>query len=156
MAKLEFWAIGKTERGWVEDGAAVYAGRIGRYLPFETVVLPDVKERLEPEVLKRKEGESVLKRLEPGDFLAILDEAGLQFSSVEFSGWLQSRLASSPKRMVFLIGGAFGFSPEIYSRADAKISLSKMTFPHQLARVMFLEQLFRAFSIARNEPYHNP
>ncbi len=155
MAKIELWAIGKSERGWVEDGAAVYAGRIGRYLPFDFVIFPDVREKAEPNILKKKEGELVLKKLEPGDFLVILDERGQELGSVELSNWLQNRLATGQKRIVFLIGGAFGFSPEIYSRADMKISLSKMTFPHQLIRVMFLEQLYRAFSIAKNEPYHN-
>ena len=155
MAKIELWAIGKTERGWVEDGAATYAGRVGRYVSFDFHIFPDVKERVEPAILKKKEGESVLKKLEPGDFLVLLDEHGREFGSVDFSNWLQNRLADGQKRTIFLIGGAFGFSPEIYSRADLKISLSKMTFPHQLIRVMFLEQLYRGFSIAKNEPYHN-
>lgn len=155
MAKIELWAIGKSERGWVEDGAAVYANRIGRYSSFEFFIFPDIRERVEPVILKKKEGELVLKKLEPGDFLVILDEKGQEFGSVELSNWLQNRLSTGQKRIVFLIGGAFGFSPEIYSRADLKISLSKMTFPHQLIRVMFLEQLYRAFSIAKNEPYHN-
>jgi 23S rRNA (pseudouridine1915-N3)-methyltransferase len=155
MAKIELWLIGKTERGWTEDGESVYANRLGRYISFEKIVFPEIKERLEPDILKKKEGENVLKKLLETDFLVLLDERGRDFSSVDFANWLQNRLDLSPKRIVFLVGGAFGFSPEMYARADFKMSISKMTFPHQLIRVLFLEQLYRAFSILKNEPYHN-
>ncbi len=154
--KIEFWAIGKTERGWVEDGAAVYASRLKKYGAFEAVVLPDVREKsLEPELLKRREGEAILKRLEPTDFLVLLDERGAEFSSRAFAEWIEKLQISGPKRLIFLVGGAFGFSAEVYSRANFQLSLSKMTMPHQMIRIVFLEQLFRAFSILKNEPYHN-
>lgn len=153
--KIEFWQIGKTERGWVEDGCQIYAARVKRYAPFEQVLLPDVREKGEPDFLKKREGEAVLKKLTEGDLLVLLDENGSEFGSVEFAGWLEKRLASGKKRLVFLVGGAFGFSAEVRARADFQVSLSRLTFPHQLVRIMFLEQLYRAFSILGNEPYHN-
>lgn len=154
--KIELWAIGKTERGWVEEGCAVYLNRLRKYGSTALTILPDVKEKaLPPEVLRRKEGETVLKKLEPTDFLVLLDERGLELSSRGFAEWLEGRRGSSAKRLVFLIGGAFGFSEEVRARADEKLSLSKMTMPHQMVRAVFLEQLFRAFSILSNEPYHN-
>ena len=153
--KIEFWQIGKTERGWVDDGCQIYAARLKRYAAFEQVVLPDSREKGEPDFLKKKEGESVLKKLSDGDLLVLLDEKGAEFGSVELADWLEKRLASGKKRLVFLVGGAFGFSAEIYARADFQVSLSRLTFPHQLVRVLFLEQLYRAFSILGNEPYHN-
>lgn len=155
--KVEFWLIGKTSFPYLSEGMKLYEKRLARYLSYQTVVLPDAKNanKLPPEKLKIKEGEIVLKKLNPDDFFILLDERGKVFSSIEFSNFLENKFNSGKKRMVFLVGGAWGFSSEIYKRANAKISLSKMTFSHQMIRVFFMEQLFRAMTILRNEPYHN-
>ncbi len=136
----------------------IYLKRLGHYLKFELAILPDVRNagRLQAGQLKALEGESVLQRLRPGDFLILLDEGGRQFSSEEFAAFLSRQFQLSYRRLVFLIGGAYGFSPEISQRADLKLSLSRMTFSHQMVRLFFLEQLYRAMTILNNEPYHNP
>ena len=155
--KVELWMIGKTNEAYLKDGISIFEKRIKRYLPFQIEILPDIKnaKNLSPENLKIKEGESFLKRLDNKDFLILLDERGKQFSSIEFSKYLESRLQHAHRKLIFLIGGAFGFSDAIYFRANQKISLSKMTFSHQMIRVFFLEQLYRAMTILRKEPYHN-
>ena len=155
--KVELWQIGKTAFSYLEEGMKIYESRIGRYLPFSIDTLPDIKnaQNLSPELLKTREGEAVLARLKPGDYLALLDERGKAFTSVEWAHFLEKELMMPHKRMIYLIGGAYGFSPEVYERADAKIALSKMTFSHQMIRLFFLEQLYRGMSILRNEPYHN-
>lgn len=136
----------------------IYLKRLGHYLKFELAILPDVKNagRLQAGQLKALEGESVLQRLRPGDFLILLDEGGRPFSSEEFAAFLSRQFQLSYRRLVFLIGGAYGFSPEISQRADMKLSLSRMTFSHQMVRLFFLEQLYRAMTILNKEPYHNP
>ena len=108
----------------------------------------------EPE-LKEKEGKKILESLKEGDYTVLLDEKGKEFRTVEFSSWLGNRLIQPPKRLVFVVGGAWGFAEEVYNKADMKLSLSKMTFPHQLVRLIFTEQLYRAFTIIRGEPYHH-
>lgn len=149
--------IGKTAFPYLREGEALYTKRLGRYLPFESVVLPDVKgaKNMKPKQLKLKEGEAVLQRLKPEDKLILLDEKGFQKDSVAFANYLDQQLQSGRGRLVFLIGGAYGFSPAVYERAFAKWSLSKLTFSHQMIRVFVLEQLYRACSILRGEPYHN-
>ncbi len=155
--KTEFWQIGKTSFPYLSEGMKIYEKRLGRYLAFQSLVLPDVKNanKLPPEKLKIKEGEVVLNKINPGDFLVLLDERGKELSSVQFSKFMEQKLASGRKRMVFLVGGAYGFSSAIYQRADYQLSFSKMTFSHQMIRLFFLEQLFRAMSILKGEPYHN-
>lgn len=155
--KTEFWLIGKTTFPYLEEGMTLYQKRLKRYLSFEMLVLPEVKnaKKLPPEQLKLKEGEAVLKKVESTDMLILLDERGKQYTSVEFSKFMEQNFHSGKRRLIFLVGGAWGFSPEIYRRADKKISLSKMTFSHQMIRLFFLEQLFRAMTIQRGEPYHN-
>ena len=155
--KTELWAIGKTSERYLEEGMELYSRRLGHYLRFGLEILPDVKKagRLGPEQLKGKEGEAVLQRLKTGDYLVLLDESGKQYTSESFAGFLDHRMQLSHKRIIFLIGGAFGFSPELYARADGKLSLSQMTFSHQMVRLFFLEQLYRAMTILNNEPYHN-
>lgn len=135
----------------------IYEKRLGRYLTFQSLVLPNVKNanKLPSEKLKLKEGEMVLKKLVAGDYLVLLDERGKQLSSIQFSKFMEQKLVSGPKRIIFLVGGAWGFSDAIYQRANYKLSLSKMTFSHQMIRLFFLEQLFRAMSILKGEPYHN-
>ena len=154
--KIELWAIGKTNEQYLEAGIAIFEKRLKNYLPFSFQILPDVKQKTSDGTqLKKKEGEMVLAKLSSDDYLVLLDEKGHEFSSMELSQWLERRLSTSHRKMVFLIGGAFGFSPEIYSRAQEKLALSRLTFSHQMVRVFFLEQLYRAMTILKNEPYHN-
>lgn len=155
--KVELWQIGKTAFPYLDEGMKIYVNRISRYLPFQVETLADVKnaKNLAPEQLKIREGESVLTRLRDDDFLVLLDERGKQYTSLAWARFLDKELMGSHRRMIFLIGGAFGFSPGIYQRANAQVSLSTMTFSHQMIRLFFLEQLYRAMTILRNEPYHN-
>ena len=155
--KVETWAIGKTTEPYLETGAGIFEKRLKNYLPFTMTILPGPKlKTTDGNILKQEEGKIVLSRLSNDDYLVLLDEKGQQFSSVELARWMEQRLASSQRRLVFLIGGAFGFAPEVYSRANAQLSLSRLTFSHQMVRLFFLEQLYRAMTILRNEPYHNP
>ena len=155
--KVELWLIGKTASPYLEEGMAIYEKRLGHYLPFASHILPEIKiaGNMPPDQLKQKEGEAVISRLKKDDFLVLLDERGKQLTSVEFSAFMEQKLQLPAKRLVFLVGGAWGFSEEIYQRADFKISLSKMTFSHQMVRLFFLEQLYRAMTILRGESYHN-
>ena len=149
--------IGKTSFAYLREGEALYTKRLRRYLPFETLVLPDVKgaKKLSPAQLQQKEGEVVLQRLRPEDKLLLLDERGQQYGSVAFANYLDQQLQGGRGRLIFLIGGAYGFSETVYARATAQWSLSKLTFSHQMIRIFVLEQLYRACTILRNEPYHN-
>lgn len=155
--KAALWVIGNTSFPYLKEGTAIYEKRLKHYLPFDYTILPDIKnaKNLSKEQLKSKEGTTVLKKLEKGDWLILLDEGGKQFTSVKFANYLDSLLQQSHKRIVFLIGGAYGFSPKVYQRANAKISLSPMTFSHQMVRLFVLEQLYRAMTILRNQPYHH-
>ncbi len=155
--KVEVWAIGKTSETYLETGCAIFEKRLKNYLPFAWTILPDVRlKTTDGALLKREEARLVLSKLSPDDGLVLLDEQGQTFTSVELAQWLDKRLAAPHRRLIFLIGGAFGFSPDIYARANYRISLSKLTFSHQMVRVFLLEQLYRAMTILRNEPYHNP
>lgn len=154
--KVELWAIGKTNEKYLEEGISIFEKRLKNYLPFSFQVLPDVKQKTaDGAQLKKKEGETVLSKLNPDDYLVLLDEKGREFSSVELAQWIEKRLSDSRRRMVFLIGGAFGFSPDLYARSNEQLALSRLTFSHQMVRVFFLEQLYRAMTILKNEPYHN-
>jgi 23S rRNA (pseudouridine1915-N3)-methyltransferase len=155
--KLEFWVIGKTAFDYLDEGIALYEKRLRNYVPFLFTVFPDIKnaKNMPSELLKSKEGELILAKLSSDDFLMLLDERGKQYSSVEFSIWIEQKLGSSHKRVVFLVGGAYGFSPDVYARANAQCSLSRMTFSHQMIRLFFIEQVYRAMTILKGEPYHN-
>lgn len=156
--KVELWVIGKTQETYLETGAALYEKRLKHYLPFLVQVLPDVKNpgKMTPPMLKIREGELVLDKLKPEDWLILLDEAGKQLGSEEFARFMDKKLLQSQRRLIFLIGGAFGFSDAVYARSNEQLSLSKMTFNHQMVRLFFLEQIYRAMTILNNEPYHNP
>jgi 23S rRNA (pseudouridine1915-N3)-methyltransferase len=155
--KIELWAIGKTSEKYLETGIEIFEKRLKNYLPFAFTVLPDLKlKTTDGAKLKQEEGKMLLSKLAPDDWLVLLDERGQEFTSVELSRWLERRLASSHRRVIFLIGGAFGFSPDVYARANEQLTLSKLTFSHQMVRLFFLEQLYRAMTILKNEPYHNP
>lgn len=154
--KIELWAIGKTNEKYLEAGIEIFEKRLKNYLPFTFHILPDIKQKTsDGSQLKKKEGEMVLSKLGPEDFLVLLDEQGREYTSAELAEWIERKLSSSQRKMVFLIGGAFGFSPALYARAHEQLALSKLTFSHQMVRLFFLEQLYRAMTILKNEPYHN-
>ena len=150
-------AVGKTDAPYLRTGIDDYLQRIPHYTPFEMCVIPDVKNSraLTQEQQKIAEGRLILALVEPSDFLALLDEGGRQFSSRQFADYFLKMSASGAKRLVFVIGGPYGFSPDVYARANQKISLSPMTFSHQMVRLIFVEQLYRAQTIIKGEPYHH-
>ena len=155
--KVELWQIGKTNEAYLREGIAQYEKRLGHYLPFQIYTFSELKKmgKLPKAQLKMKEGEMVLKQLKKDDFLVLLDERGKAFTSAAFAEFIEHKMALSHKRLIFLIGGAFGFPETLYNRANATLSLSKMTFSHQMIRLFFVEQLYRAMTILKNEPYHN-
>ncbi len=146
---IDLIVVGKTDLKEITALIELYQRRIDRYLKFRITTIPD------PKTGKIEEGKRILKLIEPGDYVALLDEHGTEFSSVEFASWIQQRMNSSTRRLVFVVGGPYGFSDEVRERADASLSLSKMTFSHQIVRALFMEQLYRAFTILRGEPYHH-
>lgn len=149
--------VGKTTQTYIQNGIDEFSKRLRRYTPYRIQSLPDIKtsKSLTSEMQKEKEGETILGYLSPSDFCILLDEHGKEFSSMEFAGYLQKTMASGRKRTVFVVGGPYGFSKPVYDRADYKISLSKMTFTHEMVRLFFTEQIYRAMTILRNEPYHH-
>ena len=156
MMKITLIQIGKTHFKFIDEGFDVFATRIKHYCKFEQVLL-EVPSRLkssEIEQIKKNEGELLLKRISPTDFVILLDENGKEFNSKLFATYLD-KLTMQHSAFVFVIGGAYGFSQQVYDRANAKVSLSKMTFSHQLIRLIFIEQLYRAFTIMNGEPYHH-
>lgn len=155
--KVIVYFIGKTTESYLREGEAIYAKRLKHYLPISFEVLPDIKGagKMSPDQLKEKEGELVLSRLKNDDGLILLDEGGKQYGSVDFAHWLDRQLQLPYRRLIFLVGGAFGFPPAVYDRANSKLSLSKMTFSHQMIRLFISEQLYRAMTILRGEKYHN-
>jgi 23S rRNA (pseudouridine1915-N3)-methyltransferase len=155
--KVIFRTVGRTQEPYLQDGIRVFAKRLSHYLPFEQDVIPDLRKTkgFTPDQFKQREGEAILQRLDSADQLILLDEGGKSFTSEEFAQWLDRRLQQSARRLVFQVGGAYGFSSDVYQRAQAKVALSGMTFSHQMVRLFFLEQLYRAMTILRNEPYHN-
>lgn len=155
--KIILLSVGKTDDALFSQIIEGYSKRIHFYIPFERVVVPDLKRRRSrsEEEQKREEGVQLLKALQPSDYVVLLDERGKAYRSVEFARFIEKKSHSVPKRLLFLIGGPYGFSGEIYARANEKISLSPMTFTHQMVRVVFAEQLYRAMTIINNEPYHH-
>ena len=149
--------VGKTDVKWVKEGLDLYISRLRHYVPFNLVEIPELKKAasLSRQQIKDKEGELILKQVGPSDSLILLDEHGRECRSLEFAEFLEKQMASGSKNLVFTVGGAYGFSEAVYQRANAKISLSKMTFSHQMVRTIFAEQLYRAFTILKGEPYHH-
>lgn len=149
--------IGKVGYAPIREAIDRYAARIPHYVPFEIKELPDVKnaKSLSEQQQRETEGNQILAALLPGDYVMLMDERGREFTSMEFSQWLAAKMANLPGRLVMLIGGPYGFSQAVYQRADAKMSLSKMTFPHEMARLFTVEQIYRAMTILRGEPYHH-
>jgi len=155
--KIKVLSIGKTEEKYLKEGIELYCKKIIHYFPFEYEELPAVKQTKNGTIneQKKREGDMILKRLNPSDVVILLDETGTHYSSVRFSEFLQHKMMQVNKQLVFIVGGAYGFSQELYARKDDLISLSLMTFSHQMVRLIFLEQLYRAASILKNEPYHH-
>lgn len=155
--KITLLCIGKTDESFIKIGIENYVKRLKHYVHFDIAVIPDVKnaKHLTQAQQKAKEGELLLKQLSNGDFVVLLDERGKSLASVEFAKFLEQKMISSVQHIVFIIGGPYGFSDEVYARSDQKLSLSKMTFSHQMVRLFFVEQLYRAFTILRGEPYHH-
>ncbi len=154
---IKLLAVGKTDDPSLEGLVETYVNRLGHYNKFELEIIPDLKKTKNLNVPQQKamEGKLILDKLSNSDFVVLLDENGKQFSSEGFSEYIQKRLNSGMKQLIFVIGGPYGFSEEVSTRANGKISLSKMTFSHQMVRLFFVEQLYRAFTILKNEPYHH-
>lgn len=155
--KISLLAVGRTDIPWVREGLDNYASRLNHYVPFSVIEIPELKNvsSFSQSQIREKEGKLILKSLKPSDRVFLLDEHGREYRSVEFAKALQGRMSEGGKDMIFIVGGAYGFSDEVYARADGKISLSKMTFSHQMVRTVFAEQLYRAFTIIKGEPYHH-
>jgi len=155
--KTELWVVGKTTDTYLEQGIRKYCDRLRHYLPFRYELTPEVKNagKLSPAQLREAEGKRIMEKLKANDYLILLDDKGREYTSEEFSRKLEHLLQLSHRRLIFQVGGAYGFSEAVRQRANEKLSLSRMTFSHQMVRLFFLEQLYRAMTIMRDEPYHN-
>lgn len=155
--KLTLLMVGKTDEKYLQEGIDRYKKRLEHYIDFKLEIIPDLKKgkNMKMSQQKLKEGEFILAKRAPAQEFHLLDEKGIQMTSRQFAAFLQKKMASGIKELVFVIGGPYGFSEEVYEQADSKISLSKMTFSHQLARLLCMEQFYRAFTILKGEPYHN-
>ncbi len=155
--RISFLLCGKTDAAYLKEGMAIYEKRLKHYTKFDTIILPELKntKHMNAATIKQKEGENILKQIDAKDFVWLLDENGKTFDSRGFAAQIERLQLNSWKRVVIVVGGAYGFSDAVYARAQSKLSLSKMTFSHQLVRLVFLEQLYRAYTILNNEPYHH-
>ncbi len=155
--KITLLTVGKTDKDWVRQGMDIYVSRLKHYIPFSVVEIPELKNvsALTKDQIKVREGELILKNVKPTDDLILLDERGKEYTSVELAKVIQDKISYAGKDMIYVIGGAYGFSEAVYRRANSKISLSRMTFSHQMVRAIFVEQIYRAFTIMKGEPYHH-
>ena len=155
--RITLLLIGATDKNYLNDGIAAYQRRLIHYLPFEIRIIADIKNsrNLTEEQQKEREGKALLDLVSTGDELVLLDVGGAEVSSTGFANWIEKRMVAGTRQLIFVVGGAYGFSEAVNKRADSKISLSRMTFPHQLVRLLFVEQLYRAMTIIRGEPYHH-
>ena len=155
--KICLLTVGKTDIGWVREGLETYSSRLSHYVPFSVCEIPELKNTsaLTRTQIKEREGELILKAIKPTDRVILLDERGKEYRSVEFAEEIRRLSHAGGKDIVFVIGGAYGFSEAVYARSVGKISLSRMTFSHQMVRTIFAEQLYRAFTIIKGEPYHH-
>lgn len=155
--KISLIYIGKTDLEYLKTGINIFVSRIGHYIPFQVIEIPDIKntKKLLDVQQKEKEGELILSKTDNNKFLILLDEKGKEFNSVTFASFIENKIISYSKDLVFVIGGPYGFSEAVYQRADLRIALSQMTFSHQMVRLIFVEQLYRAMSIIKGEPYHH-
>ena len=157
FVKILLITIGNTDKKYMKEGIDDYVKRLSFYIPFEIRIIPDIKNRssLSAELQKEKEGQLILNQVSSGDHVVLLDERGVELSSIEFSKWIEKKMIAGLRQVVFVIGGPYGFSKAVYQRSDSEISLSKMTFSHQMVRLIFVEQVYRAMTIIKNEPYHH-
>ncbi|SFS80990.1 23S rRNA (pseudouridine(1915)-N(3))-methyltransferase RlmH [Sphingobacterium wenxiniae] len=155
--KITLICIGKTDENYIQSGIENYLKRLKHYITFNMLVIPDVKQakNLTQAQQKSKEGELILKNISNLDFVVLLDEKGKEYTSKQFSAFIEQKMIGSVNHLVFVIGGPYGFAEEVYARANQQLSLSKMTFSHQMIRLFFVEQVYRAFTILRGEPYHH-
>lgn len=155
--KIVLISVGNMREAPLKELADRYCGRIPHYMPFEAVVIPDVaaSKNSSPDARKAREGEAILAKIAPGDFVTLLDERGREMTSRDFASLIDRKAATLSRNLVFIIGGPYGFSQAVYDRADSLMGLSKMTFTHEMARVLTLEQIYRAMTILRGEPYHH-
>ena len=155
--KIVLLSVGKTSNDYAKTEFGSYVKRLSHYIDFESIEIPNIKnsKNLSKIELKRKEGEAIIRLMLPNDYIILLDENGVNLNSIDFSKKMQKYMLNSYKRIVFVVGGAFGFSNEIYDLSNEKLSLSKMTFSHQMVRLFFIEQLYRSFTIINNEKYHH-
>ena len=155
--KIALLQTGKTTEKYIQEGVNIYSGRIRKYSSFDIMTVPDLKNtrNLSPGDQKNLEGEKILKQLKTDDYVIILDERGKELSTIEFKTVMEKTMMMPKKRIIFVIGGPWGFSDEIYERSDLKLSLSRMTFSHQMVRLLFLEELYRVFTLIKGDPYHH-
>ncbi len=155
--KISLFVIGKTNHSYLSPGIDDYTKRINHYIPFNIQYIADAKntKSLSQSQQKQAEGQNLLNAFDKSDYVVLLDERGKEFTSKDFSSFIEKKMQTVAKRLVFVVGGPYGFSDDVYQRANEKISLSKMTFPHDLIRLVFTEQLYRSFTIMNNEPYHH-
>ncbi|MBQ4367671.1 MAG: 23S rRNA (pseudouridine(1915)-N(3))-methyltransferase RlmH [Muribaculaceae bacterium] len=155
--KIALVVVGRTTTGYLKTGIDEYVRRLSHYVPFEIQYIGDIKNvrNLSEDQQCVAEGKSILSALAPSDYVALLDEHGSEYTSLQWAQYVQRRMSSGVRRLVFVVGGPYGFSQEVYARANDKVSLSKMTFSHEMVRLIFTEQLYRAFTILNNEPYHH-
>lgn len=155
--KIQLIVVGKTSASYINTGIDNYIGRLKHYVPFEIKTIADIRNtrRLSEEQQCRAEGDLILASFQPGDYVVLLDERGTEFSSREFARFIEKRISTLSRNLVFVVGGPYGFSDAVYDRADDRISLSRMTFSHEMVRLFFVEQVYRAMTILRGEPYHH-
>ena len=155
--KITLLAIGKTNAKYLQEGIEQYTKRLSHYIPFELKILPDVKttKALTTDKQKEMEGEMFMSAILQGDWVTLLDERGKEFTSRDFASYIDKKMITIPKNLIFIIGGPYGFSKAMYDRANEKLSLSKMTFSHEMIRLFFVEQIYRAMTILKGEPYHH-
>lgn len=154
---IKLVVVGKTEEKYLKEGIDIFEKRLKFYIPYEMIIIPSLKDtkNLSPQMVKEREGELIIKQVSKADKVVLFDEMGEEFRSIEYANFLQKNMNAGIKTMCFVVGGAFGFSDEVYKIANLKIAMSKMTFSHQMIRLLIVEQLYRAFTILKNEPYHN-
>ncbi len=155
--KITLLTVGKTDKEWVRQGLDIYVSRLRHYVPFSIIEIPELKNvsALSKDQIKAKEGELILKNIKNTDDVVLLDERGKEYTSMELAGIIRNKMNYDGRDIIYVIGGAYGFSDAVYARANSKLSLSRMTFSHQMVRAIFAEQIYRAFTIMKGEPYHH-
>lgn len=155
--KITLLTMGQTEKNWVKDGLDIYTSRLSHYVQFSIKEIPELKNAsaLSSEQIKAREGELIMKSIKNTDEVILLDEHGKEYSSMEWASEIEKKIANGSRDLVFVTGGPYGFSRQVYERSNGKVSLSRMTFSHQMVRVIFTEQLYRAFTIIKGQPYHH-